>query len=183
MGGVWFMSSYVMLWCLTLATFLTVIVLFRYHATQLVDDRIKRSLHGPEIGSRPAPLNTHDISGAEVVIGGDGREQLVYFASVWCELCRSMMGKFLTFADAHGQSVEIILVVQGDRLRVEKFCEELPATVRAVPDCGSELSSKYTVRGTPFMIALDRRGVVRGKGLIGFETSTFENYLENIRAA
>ena len=139
-GGVW-VASYVLLWVAVLVLGFAVVVLLRQigvlHA-RLRPMGVHHANEGPERGA-PAP-----IVGAAGVAGYRSPVTLVAFTSPTCELCRTLVPALHRIEDEYPE-VTISVV------------EHSPATV--------EVFGAFNVHSTPYVVAVDGQGIVRGGGV------------------
>ncbi len=137
-GGVW-VASYVVLWLAVCVLALAVVVLLRQigvlHA-RLQPTGVHPAGEGPEIG-RPAPA-----------IGPSGYPDdattLVVFTSPGCDLCAALRPALATVEGAYPEVRVAEVDAEDGNL----------ATFRA-----------FGVSNTPYVVAVDAAGVVRGKGV------------------
>lgn len=138
-GGVW-VVSYVLLWLAVIGLSLTVIALLRQvgvlHA-RLRPLGTHGAGEGPALGA-PAPRSDRlDYERAAVT--------LLAFTSDRCDVCRSLVPSLPYLERDYADQVKLVVVDHG------------PAS--------AELFSAFNVHSTPYFVAVDRAGTVRGAGV------------------
>jgi methylamine dehydrogenase accessory protein MauD len=160
----WWIASYVVLWCLVVALAVVVVALARQigvlHMRLGPRGALEMDDEGPPLGEAPTPIDTVDIDGAQVSLGGPGRAQLLLFASPNCRVCEDVLPSLPAVAQV-GQ-MEPFVVTDVDSAGARRLAES-----RGVPVVSSpEATHLYAVPGTPYAVVLDDLGVVRAKGTI-----------------
>lgn len=136
-GGVW-IASYVLLWVAVLVLGITVVALLRQIGvlhTRIAPMGVHFAGEGPE-KDEPAPdARQYDYRKNDIT--------LIAFTSPTCELCAKL---------------------EPGLHRMEQSYEEL-----AIRTVSSELEqntfSRFKVRSTPYLVAVDRQGMVRSRGV------------------
>ena len=138
-GGVW-IASYVLLWLAVVGLSLTVIALLRQlgvlHA-RLRPLGVHGANQGPAVGA-PAPSSSR-------LDYGTARLTLVAFTSERCDVCRSLVPSLPFLQRDYADDVQLVVLDHG------------PGT--------AELFSAFNVSATPYFVAVDHDGVVRGGGV------------------
>lgn len=138
-GGVW-VASYVALWVAVLALGGVVLLLLRQigvlHA-RLAPLGAHFAGEGPVLDDPAPPIDGTDYRTAAFT--------LVAFASPTCEVCATLRPGFAAVARQYGD-VTLRLVDLDDHTR---------GTFEA-----------FNVRSTPYLVAVDRAGLVRGRGVV-----------------
>lgn len=137
-GSVW-LVSYVVLWVLVVALTIAVIALLRQIGV------LHARLHplGANFGGEGPPLE----SAAPVVSGVDYRERpltLLTFTSHGCEVCKVLRPSL----DALRRGYPEIQLHEVDL------------------DAARHVFDAFNVRSTPYAVAVDRAGTVRGRGIV-----------------
>ncbi|HEX7168632.1 MAG TPA: thioredoxin domain-containing protein [Acidimicrobiales bacterium] len=137
-GGVW-VVSYVLLWVAVL--FLSVVVVALLRQVGVLHARLQPlGVHpageGPEQGAEAPPV--------PAVAYGDAAATLVTFTSPTCSVCRELSPSLRALEEQYGD-VKLVEVSMGDDTRA--------------------VFSAFGVRSTPYLVAVGRDGVVRGKGV------------------
>jgi hypothetical protein len=137
-GSVW-VASYVLLWLAVIVLAFAVVVLLRQigllHA-RLRPTGVHPANEGPE-QDQPAPTSGwFDFDAAPLT--------LVTFTSPTCEICKTLVPSMASLRRDY-RDVAIELVPHG-------------------PDT-AEVFTAYNVSSTPYVVAVDRAGVVRGGGV------------------
>ena len=152
-GGVW-IASYVMLWVAVIVLGVAVIALLRQIGvlhTRVAPMGVHFAGEGPEL-DQPAPDHgAFDYSAVETT--------LVAFVSDTCEICRGLHPSL----ERLGRT--------DPRLNLR--------TMRAEAD--QPAFATFRVRSTPYLVAVDRDGVVRGRGVAN-TLDQAEELLAEVRA-
>ena len=136
-GGVW-ITSYVLLWAAVLVLAFAVVVLLRQVGVlhaRLRPTGVGFAGEGPTVDT-PAP----DLDEA----GWDARVTLVAFTSPTCTICAALLPSLRALVRDHPDV----------GLRVVDHHDDTRATFRA-----------WNVSSTPYVVAVDRHGIVRGGGV------------------
>jgi len=137
-GGVW-ITSYVLLWLAVLVLSVLVVALLRQvgvlHA-RLQPLGVHPAGEGPDEGEPAPPLPAIDY--------GSAAATLVTFTSPSCTVCEQLAPSL--------RAVE------------EQYADVRLVEVAMAPDT-SAVFSAFAVRSTPYLVAIDCDGVVRGKGV------------------
>lgn len=146
-GSLW-VASYVLLWVAVLVLSFAVVALLRQlgvlHA-RLHTLGVHFGGEGPELGSLAARVDGLDYEATDV--------SLLAFTSPTCEVC----------AELRPSLVAVDRAYRDVQLRVLDLDDGSRATFQA-----------FNVRSTPYLVAVDRTGAVRGRGVV--------NSLEQVEA-
>ena len=138
-GGVW-VASYVVLWLAVIGLSFTVVALLRQlgvlHA-RLRPLGVHAANEGPVVGAAAPPSARLDY--------GAARLTLLAFTSERCDVCRSLVPSLPFLRRDYAADVAVVVLDHG------------PAT--------AELFSAFNVSSTPYFVAVDTEGVVRGGGV------------------
>lgn len=162
----WWLASYAVLWILVIALAIIVVALARQIGTLHLRLGPRGALEiddeGPPLGTTLPPVETTDIDGNRLTLGGPGEAQLLLFVSPGCMVCEQVlpsvpvvaqMGKLKPYVLTDVDDVETSLVYADKRLRAP--------LVSAM-----SFLSNYDVPGTPYVVVTDDDGVVRAKGTV-----------------
>lgn len=137
-GGVW-IASYVLLWVAVVALGFAVVVLLRQigvlHA-RLQPMGVHFAGEGPERHSAAPPVAGVDYGGADAT--------LVAFTSPSCSICAGLLPGLRAVARQY-PAVRVSVVDHG------------PATLATF--------GAFNVRSTPYVVAVDREGIVQARGV------------------
>lgn len=137
-GSVW-ITSYVLLWVLVLVLAFSVVALLRQvgvlHA-RLHPLGVHFAGEGPELGAVATPVHGLDYGASELT--------LLAFTSPTCEVCESLRPSLAAIGREY-DDVQLQILDLDDRTR---------ATF-----------DRFNVRSTPYVVAVDRAGAVRGRGV------------------
>lgn len=137
-GSVW-IASYVLLWVTVLVLGLTCLALLRQIG--VLHARVRPlgthpANEGPTVGSAAPPLDGVSYTGAPLT--------LVAFTSPNCDVCRQLLPS--------------LAALQRQYREVQLLQIDLDADTRPIFDA-------FNVRSSPYVVAVDRAGVVRGGGV------------------
>jgi methylamine dehydrogenase accessory protein MauD len=117
---------------------------------------------GPPLGDAPPPEESTDAQGRPARIGGPGEAQLLLFVSPGCHLCEQVIPSLPAIARNHELSPYVL--ADTDAEETESQYERRRLAARVVSAVG--IGQRYRVPGTPYVVVLDRLGVVRAKGTV-----------------
>jgi hypothetical protein len=140
----WWAAAFIAQWILVLVLATVVVALARQVGTLHLRLGPRGALEvdseGPALGEAPPAMPGIDGDGDRVLVGGPGSARVVLFSSPTCSICREVAPGIGAAASAAG----------------------LTPMVLHDPD----LERVYDVPGTPFLLVMDRSGVVRAKGTV-----------------
>jgi hypothetical protein len=140
----WWAAAFIAQWVLVLVLATVVVALARQVGTLHLRLGPRGALEvdseGPALGEAPPAMPGIDDDGDRVLVGGPGPARVLLFSSSTCSICREVAPGIGVAASAAG----------------------LTPMVLHDPD----LERVYDVPGTPFVLVLDRSGVVRSKGTV-----------------
>ena len=162
----WWAASYVVLWLLVVALSVVVVALARQIGTLhlRLDPRgaLEIDDEGPALGEAVPPLQTTDINGREVVVGGPGKAQLLLFVSPGCRLCDQVLPSLRVIAD-QGRLTPLVIADSDPGETALHYGSRRPN----LPVVASqEAAQAYGVPGTPYVVVLDDLGVATAKGTV-----------------
>lgn len=165
MGG-WWAASYAVLWILVVVLCVVVVALARQIGTLHLRLGPRGALElddeGPPLGEAPEAFEARDIEGRELTVGGPGEAQLLMFVSPGCMLCEQVLPALPAIASTNDLAPLVLTDVDATESALTFGPKNLPAPV--VPAVA--IASSYEVPGTPYVVVLDRHGVVRAKGTV-----------------
>lgn len=160
----WWLASYVVLWVLVVALALLTLALARQIGTLHLRLGPRGALEldeeGPPLDEAPEPVDTRDLDGRPLAIGGPGHPQLILFVSPGCPICREVLPSLPVAARVGGMRPVVVSDSEDPREAVPDGDTNAPVIL------GPGVARAYAVPGTPYAVALDRQGVVRAKGTI-----------------
>jgi methylamine dehydrogenase accessory protein MauD len=165
MSGFW-LASYVALWLLVLVLAAGFLGLYHHFGQMYMNSREGRADHGPEIDSRLRPLQATALDGAQIRIPVPGRATLVVVSDTGCPLCQKLQPALSEVATEFEDGLSVVVLCSGRGDDVADWARPLSPAVRLVADRHGKLGSALGVGMTPFVIASDRSGIVRGRGLV-----------------
>lgn len=162
----WWAASYVLLWILVVVLVVVVVALARQIGTLHLRLGPRGALElddeGPPLGEAPPHEETTDAQGQTARIGGPGEGQLLLFVSPGCHLCEQVLPGLPAVARKHELTPYVLADVDPEET-VSQY-ERRRLAVRVVS--GHLIAQRYRVPGTPYVVVLDRLGVVRAKGTV-----------------
>ena len=162
----WWAASYVVLWLLVVVLCVVVVALARQIGTLHMRLGPRGALEmddeGPPLGEAPQPVDATDIDGRTVTIGGPGHAQVLLFVSPGCMLCEQVLPALPAIASTNDLSPYVLTDVDATESALTFGPKRLSGPV--VP--ARAIASAYAVPGTPYVVVLDRLGVVRAKGTV-----------------
>lgn len=159
-----FVVSYVILWVLVAALAVAVFALYHHFGQMYLVGPEHQAAQGPAEGDWLKDLETTALDGGPVILPLN-RPSVVLFMSTTCNLCSGMRGDLALLA-ADRPEVALVVICGGKPAMVRAWAEDLPASVRVVPDPSGRIASRYNVDLLPFQAAVGRDGVVRVAGLV-----------------
>ena len=162
----WWAASYVALWLLVVVLVVVVVALARQigtlHLRTSPHGALEMDDEGPPLGEPAAEFTLEDIAGRSVEIAGPGRSQLLLFASPGCMVCEQVLPSIPAVAQSGDLSPLVLTDVDLEESKLAYAGKRLHAPV--VP--AAQVAAAYSVPGTPYVIVLDRNGIVRAKGTV-----------------
>ena len=163
----WWAVSYLVLWCLVVMLCIVIVALARQIGTLHLRlgprGALEMDAEGPPLGEAPQPFDVSDVEGGPISIGGPGQAQLLLFVSPGCHICHQVMPGIPAAAAAGSFAPHVIADV--DRVDAQAaFAGKRSSSAPLTP--GPEIARAYGIPGTPYVVMLDDRGIVRAKGTV-----------------
>ena len=162
----WWAASYVVLWFLVIALSVIVVALARQIGTLHLRLGPRGALEmddeGPPLGGVVEPFEVPDTNGHIASIGGPGEAQLLLFVSPGCMVCKQVLPALPVIAAAG--RMEPYVITDVDEHETRRAYEGKNLRARLVP--GVPIVQSYDVPGTPYVLVIDERGVVKAKGTV-----------------
>ena len=162
----WWAASYAVLWLLVVVLCFVVVALARQIGTLHLRLGPRGALEiddeGPPLNEAPPIVETRDLDGAAVTIGGGGQSRLLMFVSPGCMVCDRVLPSLHVVAASAG--LEPYVVSDVDAHESAAAFGSRSAELRVVP--APELMQAYAVPGTPYLVVMDAKGLVRAKGTV-----------------
>jgi methylamine dehydrogenase accessory protein MauD len=160
----WWAVSYFVLWGLVVMLCVVVVALARQIGTLHLRLGPRGALEiddeGPPLGEGTPIVDALDTEGGDVQVGGKG--QVLMFVSPGCSLCAQVMPGLSAVAGEADLEPLIVSDTDPEETRSQFGAKRANAPVVA----GSSFIESFAVPGTPYIVVLDRWGVVRGKGTV-----------------
>ena len=162
----WWAASYVALWILVGVLCLVVIALARQIGTLHLRLGPRGALEmddeGPALGEGRPPIESRDLEGNTLTVGGGGAEQFLLFVSPGCMVCEQVMPSIGAVGEATGKRPLVLTDLDEAETRLAFQHKRVAAPIVA----SSESFTTYEVPGTPYVVVLDAHGVVQAKGTV-----------------
>jgi peroxiredoxin len=112
-----------------------------------------------------------------------GRIVMLSFWASWCGDCRAQLAGLAEMYDRYsGGGFELLAVSLDTNLKqAADTAESMRAAYPVLHDVGGEVGRLYEVDRTPFIVLIDREGLVR-EVIEGYRRGDEEQYLERVRA-
>jgi thiol-disulfide isomerase/thioredoxin len=174
----WF--SYAALWVVVITIACATLLLYRYQGFQFLATTPEgRKMQGPGVGKPLSRFTAHVLDSPDVEVGITGADaQVLVFAAAGCRPCQAVMPPFGAFADEYGSRVDAIVVYRGSESDARTATRDMTRKVRVVPDETGEVHSRFRIINTPFVVVVDRFGVVRESGYPTRANNYFESLLD-----
>ena len=160
----WWGASYLVLWALVIVLSIVVVALARQIGTLHMRLGPRGALEvdgeGPPLGEAPERVAAQTLDKREVSIGGPGQAQLLLFVSPGCIVCEQVL------PSVEAVAAELTPFVITDLDEPETLRSYGDARWRPITVPGRFIAQSYEIPGTPFVVVLDRLGVVRAKGTV-----------------
>ena len=164
MAGGWWVASYVVLWLVVILLVFLVVALARQvgvlHLRLAPHGALEEDDEGPPLGEPVPPVESHDVDGRPVTIGGAGG-QLVLFVSPDCSLCRTVLPSLPVAARQASLRPAVVVDASVPGEAANRLARN---GIPVVPD--PPLAHTFRIPGTPYAVAIDSGGVVRAKGTV-----------------
>lgn len=162
----WWAASYVALWVLVVVLCVVVVALARQIGTLHLRlgprGALEMDTEGPALGEGRPPVETRDMAGKQVTVGGRGVEQFLLFVSPGCTVCEQVLPSVGAVAEATGKRPIVLTDVDETETRLAFQHKRTDAPIVA----SVESFKNYEVPGTPYVVVLDAHGVVQAKGTV-----------------
>ena len=124
------------------------------------------------VGQEAPPIAAVDLKGQDFSLDSlKGRPVFVDFGSVLCEACARMVREMNRLKKEFAATdLEIVMIVDGAMpvKTTEDFFKHLEASFTVVRDANWSIFETYGVTVVPFMVLIDRKGMIRNIHL-GFD--------------
>lgn len=160
-----FLVSYIALWLLVGILIVAVFALYHHFGQMYLNSREGREAHGPDPLQPLAAIDGIDVDGFPTSLPDIGRPTFLLFATTDCPLCTDLFPAINDFAERRSD-IAMAVVCGGDREEVAEWARGLSDVVTVVPDPRQRLAARYRIGITPFLVAVDREGVVQMRGIV-----------------
>lgn len=140
----WWAAAFVVQWILLGVLAIVVVALARQigvlHLRLAPVGALEIDDEGPPLGDAPETQVARGRNGGTTLVGGPGQRRLLVFVSETCPICEQVLPSLPPAAAAAGLELQVL--------------------------SDPELEDAYRIPGVPFVVVLDRMGVVRSKGTV-----------------
>ena len=164
--------SNLVLWLLVVV--LTVVVLALARQVGILHERVApagalQPTEGPKVGEVTEAMESQDLGGNPVTIGGpeaNGLATLVLFISPTCPVCRSLVPTAKSLARSESKRLRLVFASDGDKPEQHvAYAKDLD--LGAYPYTLSQtLGMSYHVSKLPFAVLIGADGTLQSKGLV-----------------
>lgn len=162
----WWAASYVVLWLLVMMLIVTVVALARQIGTLHLRLGPRGALEldgeGPALGDMLPPVETRDLDGSDITLGGPQGAQLLLFVTPGCGVCEQVLPSLHAVASIGDHAPFVITDVDAEETRIVYGGKRINAPL--IPD--RDAAASYGVPGTPYVIITGDDGLVRAKGTV-----------------
>jgi hypothetical protein len=169
-----FWTIYAVQWALLLVLSFAVFLLFRQHGRNLITRSAHRADQGPHVGSQLPVVTLPSAEGSSVTIGRRPIPSLVFVVGPRCPACLGGIDVLHRLPVTPG--VETVVVCTGTAEQCQDFWQKVPQYLVRVVDATHLTTARWRVASTPFLLAIDSKGLVRGKA-----SSADQNAFESLR--
>jgi methylamine dehydrogenase accessory protein MauD len=173
--------SYVVLWLLVAALTVAVFALYHHFGQMYLSSREGRARDGPELHRQVKPAKVRDLQGREVRVPRPAVPTMLFYATTNCPLCTELLPALRDVA-VREADIETVVVCGDEPPAVAAWADGLSSAAVVVPDGDRALATRYRINATPFLVLIDRDGVVRGKGIVNGRDG-LEQAVERLEAA
>ncbi len=160
-----FYGSYIVLWILLIVLTVLVLLLYRHFGMMSLGTLEGIQRDGLPLGESASELVGVTPSGEDLHwLPSTERPSLVLFAAPECGPCAEVIPAVRVLAEIP-DALEILVVTDGPRQRVEMLAATYHYPYAAIADDGAGAFNRYRVRVTPFAFVIGIDGTVQAKGL------------------
>jgi methylamine dehydrogenase accessory protein MauD len=163
------LTSNVLLWIANIALLLTVIALARQIG--VLYERIApvgalTMDHGPKVGEAAPVFTLPKLESGEIAIGNaTGRNQLLFFLSPTCPVCKKLLPILRSLSQHERATVDVVLASDGPLDEHRRFYQrEKLAPFPYV--LSSDLGMKFRISKLPYAVVIGPTGLISAKGLV-----------------
>lgn len=157
--------SYLILWIFVIVESAAIFALYHHFARMYLTSREGRQSQGPAIGSQLKALDLMALAQTRVKVPSASGPTLLVFMSTTCQVCSKLRLDIIRFVEGR-DDFETVVICAGDTDDVRKWSGDLGSQLQVVPDPGYQIAANHGIGITPFLVATDRYGIVRAKGLV-----------------
>jgi peroxiredoxin len=119
---------------------------------------------GAQVGNLAPDFQLSSVDGGRVSLADlRGKPAVIVFWSAWCPLCREEAPRINALAAQYGgKGVRVLGIdIKDSAVRTESGIKDFGIKYAVARDPDASVAHAYQVTGTPTVVFLDRRGVVR----------------------
>ena len=156
--------SYVALWILVAALYAAVFFLYRHFGQELLRRDSTAELGGPVLGEE-VNMTLMTIDGESYRLGRETPlPHVILFADPKCTYCNEIRPVLKDLASTDDY-LRIVLVYSGDIESTRRYAWDISERIIAVSDPAREFAQNWKLKGVPYAVVTDDRGVIREKGI------------------
>lgn len=133
-----------------------------------------------EVGHSAPEFSLKNLEGETISLDHfRGKVVFLNFWATWCVPCRGEMPLLQQFARENGGSTVVLGINLDEPIdQVASFAAEAGITFPILLDTGSEVVTRYAIRGYPTTVVVDRDGNIQAIHIGTLTQSTLADYLE-----
>ncbi len=160
----WWAASYVALWLVVIMLCVVVVALARQigtlHLRVSPQGALELDDEGPPLGEMLEAHEAVDVTGRPAMLAAPGHDQLWLFVSPGCKVCEEVLPAVSVLASS--QKLTPFILTDAERSETLRAYDPKKWGAPVISDL--DVVRKYRIPGTPYVIIVDRNGVVRAKG-------------------
>lgn len=121
---------------------------------------------GPKIGDPVPAFKLHNLTGDDLQLSGNHtKARLLFFLSPTCPICKKLLPVLNSVRASEQDWLQVVLASDGEEDKHLRFINN--AKLGDYPYLlSSDLGIAFRVARLPYAVVIDRRGVIRAKGLV-----------------
>jgi methylamine dehydrogenase accessory protein MauD len=157
--------TYILLWLLVAALTVAVFALYHHFGQMYLSSREGRAHDGPDLHRQVKAAKVRDLDGNEVRVPRPAVATMLFYATTNCPLCNELLPALKEVA-AREADIDTVVVCGDEPPAVSAWADGLASAAIVVPDGNRAIATRYRINATPFLVLIDRDGIVRGKGIV-----------------
>ncbi len=121
--------------------------------------------HGASVGPLPLKALSPDNTELTVLLSGRTKPLLLVFWASWCGRCNKEAAAIESLHKATSAKLEVVSIsVDKTPEKAKGFIAKFGVTSAVLMDSSLKVSDRFSVRGTPAILLLDKAGTVIARG-------------------